>query len=337
MVNTQSIKISVIIPSFNQGDFISNAIKSVLGQTYSNWELIIQDGASNDNTSQICQSFAKVDERIKFFSEKDKGFADAVNKALEKATGTLAVIQSSDDFFATKTVFDDVIQVIESDKELNIITGSYVFVDKMLNHLSTVLRETGYLPAESIFTLQNHFMQGSTFFKVKRAREIGYLDSTIDIVADTDFFVRMSCYEPIAINALYQTTKIWNAVVVQDSQRSSDLSKFAIERVIMSWKHLNDNRIKYDHKFKSNSLNNHLISVIKFCKYHRIKYDKLNPIIKEFGMIKSEFGIILLVRKIRKKVKALFFKTNESSPLSFNEMFLNKPSINTYYNMKWFD
>ena len=78
--------ISIIVPSYNQASFIENTILSIIGQSYTNWELIIQDGASKDETKEICERYSKQDKRISFFSEPDKGFADAVNKAIESVS-----------------------------------------------------------------------------------------------------------------------------------------------------------------------------------------------------------------------------------------------------------
>ena len=116
--------ISVIVPSYNQGDFIENTILSVIGQSYANWELIIQDGNSKDNTKTICKKYALSDSRITFISEPDNGFADAVNKAITKCKGTFCAIQSSDDFYSNASVFQDVAELYNQHPELKIITGS---------------------------------------------------------------------------------------------------------------------------------------------------------------------------------------------------------------------
>lgn len=69
-------KISILVPSYNQGAYIEHTILSVLKQDYSNWELIIQDACSKDQTAEVCKAYVLKDNRIQFYSEKDKGFAD---------------------------------------------------------------------------------------------------------------------------------------------------------------------------------------------------------------------------------------------------------------------
>lgn len=91
--------VSIIMPTYNCGRFIAESIRSVLAQTYSNWELIIADDCSNDNTAQIVHSFK--DERIRFqCNEHNMGAALTRNKALQMARGKYIAFLDSDDMWA---------------------------------------------------------------------------------------------------------------------------------------------------------------------------------------------------------------------------------------------
>lgn len=90
-------KISVIVPSYNQGHFIRETIESILNQQYPNLELIVIDGGSTDDTVKILKSF---DDKIDYWiSEKDRGQSHAINKALAVATGEFIGWQNSDDIY----------------------------------------------------------------------------------------------------------------------------------------------------------------------------------------------------------------------------------------------
>lgn len=90
--------VSVITPAFNSGMFIAETINSVLSQTYQNWELIIVDDCSTDNTIEIVKSFQEKDNRIKLFeNETNKGSAFARNMALRNAKGRWIAFLDSDD------------------------------------------------------------------------------------------------------------------------------------------------------------------------------------------------------------------------------------------------
>lgn len=90
--------VSIIMPSYNTGKYIKKSIESVISQTYKNWELIIVDDCSTDNTENIISQFT--DKRIKFFkNEKNSGAAVSRNKALREAKGKWIAFLDSDDLW----------------------------------------------------------------------------------------------------------------------------------------------------------------------------------------------------------------------------------------------
>ncbi|KRF60814.1 glycosyl transferase [Bacillus sp. Soil768D1] len=92
--------ISIITPTYNCGKFIVETIDSVIKQTYQNWELIIVDDCSNDNTKELVREYTKQDNRIKYhLLEKNSGAAIARNKAMELASGTYMAFLDSDDLW----------------------------------------------------------------------------------------------------------------------------------------------------------------------------------------------------------------------------------------------
>lgn len=91
--------VSIIMPSWNTGKFIAESIQSVLNQTYTNWELIIVDDCSTDNTDEVVAPFL-VDQRIKYLhNEKNSGAALTRNKAMREAQGEWIAFLDSDDLW----------------------------------------------------------------------------------------------------------------------------------------------------------------------------------------------------------------------------------------------
>lgn len=91
--------VSIIMPSYNTGQFISKTIESVLAQTYSNWELIIVDDCSTDNTDEIVGQYLS-DDRIRYIkNEKNSGAAISRNRALQEAKGKWIAFLDSDDLW----------------------------------------------------------------------------------------------------------------------------------------------------------------------------------------------------------------------------------------------
>ena len=91
--------VSIIMPSFNTGKYITETIESVLAQSYKNWELIIVDDCSSDNTDEIVSTYLS-DDRIHYLkNEKNSGAAFSRNIALRKAKGKWIAFLDSDDLW----------------------------------------------------------------------------------------------------------------------------------------------------------------------------------------------------------------------------------------------
>lgn len=92
--------VSIIMPTYNCAKYIGEAINSVLSQTYKNWELIIVDDCSIDNTEEVVKKYLEKDNRIKYFKlSVNSGPAVARNVALEKASGKYIAFLDSDDLW----------------------------------------------------------------------------------------------------------------------------------------------------------------------------------------------------------------------------------------------
>ena len=96
--------LTIIIPVYNSENTIRNAIECIIKQTFTNWEILIIDGASTDKTIEIAQSYN--DSRIQIHSEPDKGIYDAMNKGIKKAQGEWLYFLGSDDYLLEPTVLE---------------------------------------------------------------------------------------------------------------------------------------------------------------------------------------------------------------------------------------
>ncbi|MGY5352571.1 glycosyltransferase family 2 protein [Wenyingzhuangia sp. IMCC45533] len=89
--------VSVIVPCYNQEDYVIETLESVLNQTYRNWECIIINDGSTDNSEQIVKDFIKIDSRFKLFTIGNKGLSNARNIGVSKASGEYILPLDSDD------------------------------------------------------------------------------------------------------------------------------------------------------------------------------------------------------------------------------------------------
>lgn len=112
--------ISIIIPTYNSGASINAALQSVKQQLFQDWECIVVDGASKDNTLDIVKSYCEDDTRFRYISEKDNGIYDAFNKGWKLAKGEWVYYLGSDD-----TLTEDGMAVVakELDNDFAVVTG----------------------------------------------------------------------------------------------------------------------------------------------------------------------------------------------------------------------
>lgn len=105
---------SIIIPSYNSAKTIRKCVASVLNQTYQNFEVVVIDNQSTDDTINILKLFD--DKRILIISEKDKGIYDAMNKGIDAATGEYLYFLGSDDSLYDHTVLEKIAEMVEQTK-----------------------------------------------------------------------------------------------------------------------------------------------------------------------------------------------------------------------------
>lgn len=120
-------KISIIVPSYNQCEFIEETIRSILLQNYPNLELIIIDGGSNDGTVDIIKRY---DSWINYWiSEDDKGQSYAINKGFQKVTGDWVGWQNSDDIYLTNAFFD-ALALLNDNHDADILYSNAMTIDE---------------------------------------------------------------------------------------------------------------------------------------------------------------------------------------------------------------
>lgn len=117
------------MPAYNASLNIGHAIDSVLKQTYENWELIIVNDCSTDNTLEIVRSYANEDDRIKVFSnEVNSKVAKTRNKAISKATGRYIAFLDSDDLWLPEKL-EQQLNLMKSDEKIYFSFGSYLVIE----------------------------------------------------------------------------------------------------------------------------------------------------------------------------------------------------------------
>lgn len=128
-MGNRDIKISIIMASYNYENFIKEAIESVINQTYPNWELIIVDDGSTDNSIEVIKKYVEQDSRIKFFQhekEVNKGLKETILLGIDKASYEWISFLESDDIFKPNCL-EEKVKVIEQKPEVNFIFSDVEF------------------------------------------------------------------------------------------------------------------------------------------------------------------------------------------------------------------
>jgi glycosyltransferase involved in cell wall biosynthesis len=182
-------KISIVIPSFNQGKYIEQTIISIIEQAYKNVEIIIIDAGSKDATVDIIK---KYESHITYWvSEPDNGQAHAINKGLAKCTGDIFNWINSDDF-----VESNALQII-ADTFVNISQANVVcgFTRCFFDEDNTTSHEYRMGIRQTVTdTMVNVEMnQPGTFYKTKIVKELGGVNESLRYVFDDELWFRYLC------------------------------------------------------------------------------------------------------------------------------------------------
>ena len=100
------MKVSIIMPVFNSENYVSKSIDSIMNQTYDNWELIIVNDGSSDDTEAICREYSECDNRIKLINIKNSGPSVARNIGLQNSKGNYILFLDGDDYFENNVTVD---------------------------------------------------------------------------------------------------------------------------------------------------------------------------------------------------------------------------------------
>ncbi|MBZ5580035.1 MAG: glycosyltransferase [Acidobacteriia bacterium] len=178
--------VSIVTPSYNQGEFIRATIESVLAQDYPNLEYIVMDGGSTDQTAAVVAEYAG---RLTWISEKDRGQAHAINKGFARARGEIVAWLNSDDIFLPGAV-TRAVQAFAQAPRAGAIYGEGYRMDREG-------RLAGRFPATEPFNLwklaylSDYVLQQSTFFRRAAVEECGWLDESLHYALDWDLLIRL--------------------------------------------------------------------------------------------------------------------------------------------------
>jgi glycosyltransferase involved in cell wall biosynthesis len=182
------MKISIITATWNSGATLRDTMNSVLGQTYTDFEHIIVDGLSSDNTLDIVKEMEPLyGGKLKCISEKDRGIYDAMNKGIAMATGDVIGILNSDDFYTSTDVLQRIVDNMT--EEVDAVYGDIHMVkDDDLTRCVRYYSSGGF--RKWMFRIGLAPAHPSFYCRSEIYHRLGYYNPTYRISADYECLVR---------------------------------------------------------------------------------------------------------------------------------------------------
>jgi glycosyltransferase involved in cell wall biosynthesis len=198
--------VTVITPSYNQGRFIEDTIKSVLSQDYPRIEYIVIDGGSRDNTLEILR---KHEDSLSWLSGPDNGQTDAINKGFRMAKGEIVCWLNSDDTYEPGAI-KKAVDVFISDPDVMMVYGE----GNEISEEGTFLHR---FPATQDFDLwvltyiHDYILQPTTFFRKIIFDEIDFPDESLNWCMDWDLWIRIGIRFKVAyVNYVFANSRIYS-------------------------------------------------------------------------------------------------------------------------------
>lgn len=215
MINNEEF-VSIVMPAFNCEKYIAESIKSVLAQTYKNWELIVIDDGSKDNTCEIIKEFAKKDPRIKpITNEKNIGVSATRNRGIDLALGDWIAFLDSDDIWSP-TKLEKQIKIANEKSAEFIFTGSSYINDKSepFRGIFEVPEKVSYkkLRNHNVISCSSVLLKKKYFNNIKMEKDEMHEDYAVWLRILKTGVIAYGVNEPLLIYRIYRNSKSGNKI-----------------------------------------------------------------------------------------------------------------------------
>ena len=237
-------KISIVTPSYNQGEYIERTIKSVISQNYPNLEYIIIDGGSNDSSVDIINKYAN---HISYWTSKpDNGQSDAINKGFSKATGDILGWLNSDDYY-NKGTLEKIANKLDV-KRCQLVFGNCEYYNEVNDEIWVSDVISNYNSFRLPFDY-NYLIQPSTFWTKRLWNRTGPLNVKYHYGFDWEWFMRASKYCKFIPNRMVFSTYCYHKSnksalggLIRDQELLSILTKNGFNDYRITIEKMLDNR-----------------------------------------------------------------------------------------------
>jgi len=194
-------RVSVIIPAYNAARYLPFAIDSVIAQSYTDWEIVLVDDGSTDNTRALADSYRPIlQDKLQYIYQTNRGLPAARNTAMRAARGEFLALLDADDVWLPHRLARGV-AIMDADPQTGLVHARVKRINpegNIIGELPVELRHlSGYI-ARNIYTRRAHIVCPTVLFRVRCLDSAGWFDESMRATEDRDLWFRIAQHDKIA-------------------------------------------------------------------------------------------------------------------------------------------
>lgn len=242
------MKISIITPVYNIEKYIGECIKSVLSQTYTNWELILINDGSTDNSGNICDEYANTDHRIRVIHKKNEGVVAARNDGAKMANGEFIFFIDGDDFILPETIEKHITKQKLNNADL--VRGSFAITDEHKNiidnrshitptNIKSVKEWMEYIIDNNVWSIWNNLIRKDLYIKTISAHNpLSFGEDLLNSIQLSSQIKTVDTIQDITYLYIQRNDSVMN----KSSIDKTILFKSTLKMILSIDSYINDNR-----------------------------------------------------------------------------------------------
>ncbi len=183
------VKLSVIIPTFNREDVLLRAVKGVLTQSFQDYEIIIVDDGSTDETKKI---LAPVLDRVRYVYQENKGISGARNRGIQAANGELIAFLDSDDEWQWKDKLLEQVKIFDTHRDVGLCYGQLRIIDSKGEPSDIKPRVACGKNFQEMITIGADFPTSTVVVRKECLEKVGLFDVSLRVLEDFDLWLRIA-------------------------------------------------------------------------------------------------------------------------------------------------
>ena len=178
--------VSIVLPVYNGAQYLAESIDSCIAQTYKNWELIIINDCSKDNSLDIAEKYAVLDTRIRVLSnEVNLKLPASLNKGFREAKGDYYTWTSHDNIMHSE-MLGKFVNYLQTNLDVGLVTANYIAIDTQNKELYTVSH-----PDPTLFMPVGNLVCSAFLYRREIAEKVGEYDTNLFLIEDYDYWIRI--------------------------------------------------------------------------------------------------------------------------------------------------